>query len=101
MGGLCGIFGLITTSAAASEPQQQIATLTVLKEWTPNGDVNGTFEAERRAWLASLRKDRVTIDPNQITSEELEDISAEPADENEFSRELLNDYMGQIRREIE
>ncbi len=100
MGGLCGIFGLITTSAAASEPQQQIASLTILKEWSPESEVNGPFEADRRAWLASMRKDRVVIDPDEIVEEELAPAIPEKEEEQEFSRDILEDYIDIIGDEI-
>lgn len=75
--------------------------MTVLKEWSPEIEVNGNFEANRRAWLASLRAQRVTIDPNKITAEELEPIVETDMLENEFSRETLYRYINTISEEID
>ncbi len=100
VGGLCGFLGIVTPSLAGAEPQQE-KSLTVLKEWSPEIDVNGNFEADRRAWLASLRAQRVTIDPDKIIAEELEPIDSDAEAEDEFSRETLYSYIDAISEEID
>ncbi len=97
MGGLCGYIILIPVSQADDVDTEN--SLTILKDWTPTGDVNGAFEAERRAWLASLRAQlkKENIDPNEIIVEALKEENEEP---KEFSRDTLRDYVDQIKDEI-
>ena len=72
-GGLCGFF-IMAPTANASEPDKE-QSMTVIKKWTISSDVNGDFEADRRAWLASLRqkKNQEKPDLNEIIVEKLDD----------------------------
>lgn len=99
VGGLCGFLSITGPSFAASEPQQA-TTLTVIKEWSPEFKFNEGFEADRRAWLASLRAQRVEIDPDEIVEEELEPLDLPSAQADEFSRDILNGYIDTISAEI-
>lgn len=100
VGGLCGFLSIVATSGALAEPQQD-KSMTVLKEWSPEIDVNGNFEADRRAWLASLRAQRVTIDPDEIIAEELEPVDSAAVPEDEFSRDTLYSYIDTFSEEID
>lgn len=103
MGGLCGyiIFTPLAYSAGVeTDTPTTKQQMTVLKEWTADDDLNGSFEAERRAWLASLRAQMNKDNPdlNEIV---VETISEETEQEQEFSKDTLNDYMDQIREELQ
>jgi hypothetical protein len=102
VGGLYGFLSIVTTSWAVAEPQQQQEkSMTVLKEWSPEIDVNGNFEADRRAWLASLRAQRVTIDPDKIVAEKLAPIDSDAVPVEEFSCDTLYSYIDTISAEID
>ena len=102
LGGLCGYI-MLTPLANSTEVDTENPDgknqMTVLKEWTPDDDLNGSFEADRRAWLASLRAqmNKENPDLDEIVVETLNDENLEA---QEYSRDTLTDYMDQIRKEL-
>ncbi len=109
-GGLCGFIIIIapTSYVMAADAlttyngnSSNKSSMTVLKEWTPQGDVNGDFEADRRAWLASLRQKKITKNPNssEIVMEQLDDTLIDRQTNHEFSRGIPEEYITQVQLE--
>lgn len=83
--------------AHSQEVNQETEPLTVIKEWQKGDNLNGDFEASRRVWLASLRRKRGLLNPNE------NEIFVEPLDmevnANELPREVLQEFVEKIKKE--
>lgn len=96
MVGLACCLGVFN-QAHSQEIDKTQAPLTVIKQWEKGDSLNGDFEASRRGWLASLRKKKGILNPNE------NEILVEPLDmeatTNEPSRETLEEYISIIKEE--
>lgn len=52
------LFILFTVFGLAKASAEEQINYTVLKEWSTDINLNGAFELERRAWLASIREEK-------------------------------------------
>ena len=86
--------------AMADEPVKPAADLTIMKEWSPDGSVNGEFEQNRREWLASVRSKRnqEMALANEIRIEKIPHHNE--VENKDFPNELLENFVNKIKKEI-
>ena len=94
-----GLF-LNVNVAMADEPVKTAADLTIMKEWSPDGSVNGEFEQDRREWLASIRSKRhenMAL-ANEVHVENIPHLYE--VENNDFPKEVLENFVNKIKKEI-